>query len=88
MLADASRDDRLALGVSIDFLNDCMRLDQIAVTIKVQLVIAFQRGNLGMPGTEVGRNFVPFPLRGDRVEIPVQDANVVPAGRFDFTDLR
>ncbi len=78
----------LALGVAIDFLDDRLRLDQIAVTVEVQPKIPFQRANLAMPDTEVGRNLMAFPVRGDRFEISLQDADMVPVGGFNLADLR
>ena len=46
MLPDAGADNRLALDDLVQALEHEMRLDEVAITIVGERMIAFQRGNM------------------------------------------
>ena len=87
VLADARRNDGFALGVPVDLLDHCVRLDQFAAAVVVQAMLLLEVRDLGVPGAEVrAESDAPAVIQHIR-QVAVEQADLVPVDALDLADL-
>src|SRR5210317_376315 len=87
MLTDTGADDRFAAGVAIDFLDNQVRLDQVAVAVVIQSVPFFQLLHVLVPGAQVAVESGPLAIGIQEVQRLRQQADVMPIDVLDLVDL-
>ena len=87
MLADAGGDDRLATRMTIDLLDDIVRLDAFALAIVVVAIALLQLRNLAVPFGVARCREVALCIDAQRIEVAVEYADVEPVGLFHLADL-
>ena len=88
MLANARRDDRLTLGVFVDFLNHRVRLNEWAVTVVIEAVLFLERGDFLVPRGKRFLEAYAAPVLEHVGEVRFQNADVVPVDSLDLANFR
>ncbi len=87
MLADTGRYDGLATRVPIDFLDDGVGLDQVAVAIVIQAMLRFECGDLVVSGRIFFLEPDALAVREQIIKVLTQYADVMPIDAFDFANF-
>ena len=87
VLADAGRDDRLALRQAVDLLDHVVGLDQLAVAIVVHRVPALEAVEVRAPRRPVTAEAGALRVRAQRLERRRQQPDVAPVHALDLVDL-